>query len=94
MSAITTTMTRRGQVTIPKSYREALHLAEGDAVEWGLVDGLLVLRRIGSVADSTYAVIPPRRTPEDFDALREQYGRYRAQRVMDALESSADATST
>lgn len=91
MSEITTTMTRRGQVTIPKPYRDALRLAEGDAIAWDLVEGVLVLRRIGSVADATYAVIRPRKTPEDFEELREQYRQHRTHLVLEALESSASA---
>lgn len=89
MSEITTTITRRGQVTIPKSYRAALNLAEGDSVGWDLVAGTIILRPIGSVADATHAVIPPRSSPEDFGELREQYQEYRTQRVKRVLDESA-----
>lgn len=91
MSTITTIITRRGQVTIPKSYRDALQLEEGDVVRWDLTDGKLVLQRIGSVADATFAVVPPRRTPEDFEDLRKMYQMHRANQIVDVLESAPDA---
>ena len=89
MSTIMTTVTRRGQVTIPKPYRAALRLEEGDTVEWDLTAGQLVLRRIGSIADATHAVISPRKSPEDFGELREHYESYRAERAGRVLDDSA-----
>lgn len=90
MSEITTTVTRRGQVTIPKTYRDALQLAEGDAVGWEMVDGVLVLRPIGSVADATHAAVTPRHSPEDFDALRAAYREHRARRALANGDESDD----
>lgn len=37
-------VTRHGQVTIPKIYRDRLKISEGDAVEFVAVEGGLVLR--------------------------------------------------
>jgi len=44
----TTTLTSRGQTTIPKSIREALQLHPGDRVEFILEDDQVVLRRAGA----------------------------------------------
>jgi AbrB family looped-hinge helix DNA binding protein len=44
----TSTLTTRGQTTIPKSIREALGLQPGDRVEFTLEDERAVLRRAGA----------------------------------------------
>jgi len=44
----TSTLTSRGQTTIPKSIREALHLQPGDQVEFILEGDEVVLRRAGA----------------------------------------------
>ena len=41
----TSTLTSRGQATIPKSIRDALHLQPGDRVEFIVEDDRVVLRR-------------------------------------------------
>lgn len=41
----TSTLTSRGQTTIPKSIRDALHLHPGDRVEFILEEDQVVLRR-------------------------------------------------
>ena len=38
MSALISTMTQKGQVTIPKNVREILHLVTGDKIEFVLND--------------------------------------------------------
>lgn len=47
----TSTLTSKGQATIPKSIREALHLQPGDRVEFILEGDRVVLRR--AAADLT-----------------------------------------
>jgi AbrB family looped-hinge helix DNA binding protein len=45
---MTTTLTSKGQVTIPKKVREALHLQPGNAVEFAVnASGEVVLRKAG-----------------------------------------------
>lgn len=45
---MTTTLTSKGQVTIPKKVRDALHLQPGSAVEFAVnADGEVVLRKAG-----------------------------------------------
>jgi len=44
-----TTMTVKGQVTIPKKVRDALHLVPGDGVEFGVnPQGQIVVHKAGS----------------------------------------------
>ena len=46
---MSTTMTIKGQVTIPKKVREALRLAPGDAVDFDVnVDGEVVVHKAGA----------------------------------------------
>ncbi len=47
-SAMTTTVTSKGQVTIPKTVRDRLGILKGDAVEFQLADdGRVVFTKIG-----------------------------------------------
>jgi AbrB family looped-hinge helix DNA binding protein len=41
----TSSLTSKGQVTIPKRLREALHIQEGDSVVFELRDGEVVLKK-------------------------------------------------
>jgi AbrB family looped-hinge helix DNA binding protein len=46
---VATTMTTKGQVTIPKKVREALRLSPGDGVDFGLNrEGEVVMRKAGA----------------------------------------------
>ncbi len=39
------TVTKKGQVTIPKPYRDRLHIKEGDSLHFEVKDDVLILRR-------------------------------------------------
>lgn len=39
------TITKKGQVTIPKPFRDTLHIKEGDRLEFELRDDMLILRK-------------------------------------------------
>jgi AbrB family looped-hinge helix DNA binding protein len=59
---MSTTMTVKGQVTIPKKVRDALRLAPGDAVDFEVgQDGQIVVRKTGA---------KPRSARDRFDAAR------------------------
>jgi AbrB family looped-hinge helix DNA binding protein len=70
-----TTMTRKGQITVPAEIRKALDLHIGDKVAVSLEgeDGTLHanLRPVRSVAEMTFGVITPHKQPEDTKELRE-----------------------
>jgi AbrB family looped-hinge helix DNA binding protein len=57
-----TTLTSKGQVTIPKQIRDALDLAPGSSVEFAVNrDGELVIHKVGGQSG---------RKPDRFDAAR------------------------
>lgn len=59
-----TTLTSKGQVTIPKQIRDALHLMRGDAVEFSVNrDGEIVLQKVGATARAP-------RKKDRFEAVR------------------------
>lgn len=43
-----TTITKKGQITIPKSLREKMHLNSGDKLEWTEEDGKIILKKVRS----------------------------------------------
>jgi len=53
------TVARKGQVTIPKEFRDEFGLSEGDKVEWSREDDKIVLRPVGSVVERTYGSLGP-----------------------------------
>ena len=65
-------VTRRGQVTIPKSIREALEIKEGDLVEVSLEEGRVVLSKPG-VPEPGEPV-----GPEEYERIVEELERVRA----------------
>ena len=57
MNEQSTRVTRKGQVTIPVSIREALGLKEGDSVIWQMEDEEVTLRRGGGVVARTAGIL-------------------------------------
>ncbi len=60
------TITSKGQMTLPKSVREALGLKEGDRVLFRVLEGRAVLAKVADFLDLAGSVtVPPakRRTP-------------------------------
>ncbi len=59
---MSTTLTSKGQVTIPKQIRDALHLAPGCEVDFAVNrDGDVVIHKVGE---------RPSRKPDRFEAAR------------------------
>ncbi|MBL8472030.1 MAG: AbrB/MazE/SpoVT family DNA-binding domain-containing protein [Rhodocyclaceae bacterium] len=57
-----TTLTSKGQVTVPKQIRDALDLVPGSSVEFAVnKDGDVVIRKVGARSD---------RKPDRFEAAR------------------------
>ncbi len=80
-----TTVTRKGQITLPAEIRHALGIQEGDKVAVALVEGdeaQVVLKPVKSVAEMTYGSVTPRKQPEDFKELRRAFAEGVAESVM------------
>lgn len=78
---IATTMTKKGQVTIPKEIRDMLGLKEHDRIVFALKDGEINMKPLrGSVLDLRGSVKPKKR-PEDFDQVRAETMRARAKKA-------------
>lgn len=82
-------VTRKGQVTIPVEIRRALGIEEGDKVSFTLVesgDGVVQLRRIGSVAERTYGAARTNQPPGDVHEWRRLFEEGVAEEVEEVKE--------
>ncbi len=79
-----TTVTEKGQVTIPVDVRKALGIKPRDRVrvEYDPEQDVAVIRPLPSVVAALYGIVEPRQRPEDFRALREEFERGVAEEVM------------
>lgn len=67
----TSTITRKGQVTIPKEIRDAIGLTEGDRVFFVRRGDEIVLKVLrGNILELRGSVRPKKR-PENFETVRE-----------------------
>lgn len=67
-----TTLTSKGQVTVPKEIRDALGLKPRDKVEIFVKDGTAWLRKVDSSLDGVARGIPARDvSPEEWDEIVE-----------------------
>jgi len=79
----TSTMTRKGQVTIPKEIRDALGLTEGDRVFFVRRGDEIVLKVLrGNILDLRGSV-RARKRPENFESVRETTKRKVASKIAD-----------
>jgi AbrB family looped-hinge helix DNA binding protein len=70
-----TTLTRKGQVTIPVAVRRAMGLQPRDKVrfEYDPDGGVAVLRRASPALADGYGAVSPRTRPENFKDLRAKF---------------------
>lgn len=68
-----TTVTSKGQVTIPGELRRALNIRPKDKLAFELVDGEIRLRPAKSVVEATYGTVTPISKPEDFRKQRRDF---------------------
>jgi antitoxin PrlF len=69
MREIVTTVTERGQVTIPAEIRRRLGIKPRDKVAFAIDDTEVRLRPVQFTVESAFGSVPPLRQPEDFEAL-------------------------
>ena len=89
-----TTVTRKGQVTIPADIRRGLTLREGDKVSFSLLSGesaVILVRPVQSIAEMTYGIVASLaaegRTaePVDLNVTRELFEEEVARQAMKPL---------
>jgi AbrB family looped-hinge helix DNA binding protein len=78
---IATTITRKGQVTIPKEIREALGLKERDKMIFVLKGDEIVMRPLRGTILDLRGSVTPKDQPEDFEKVREEVKTERARSV-------------
>ncbi len=67
--ATKTSITKKGQVTIPKRIREYLGLKAKNQVEFKIEKGKVTLQPATSI-DANFGKVKPKRKPEDFTEIR------------------------
>ncbi|MBI4220051.1 MAG: AbrB/MazE/SpoVT family DNA-binding domain-containing protein [Chloroflexi bacterium] len=70
--AVRARITSKGQVTLPKTLRDALNLKKASIVEFDIRDGEAVMRPAGGGFLKRFGTVTPRRKPEDWARVREQ----------------------
>ena len=69
MIEVLTTITRKGQVTIPVQIRQAHGLLPGHRVAFVVEAGEVKIKPIKSALDRSFGAVKPRKRPEDFEEL-------------------------
>ena len=69
---IRATVTSKGQITLPKTVRDALGLQKSAVVVFEVREGEAILRPAGRGFMSRFASVPPSARPEDWGQVREK----------------------
>jgi AbrB family looped-hinge helix DNA binding protein len=82
MREIVTSLTQRGQVTVPAEVRRLLGLKSRDKVAFAIDNDQVRLVPATFTLESAYGSVKPRNRPEDFKALSRVAGEERARLKM------------
>ena len=82
MRAITTTITQRGQVTIPAEVRRVLGVKHRDKVTFTIDGGEVRLAPAAFTLESAYGSVKPSKRPEDFDEISRIAKEAKAEKTM------------
>lgn len=82
MRELETTLTQKGQVTIPLELRRAIGLKPRDKVRFELEGEVVKIRRAPSKILAGYGAVTPRKKPEDFRELRDEFEKGVAEEVL------------
>ena len=85
MAERSSTLTRKGQITIPAEFRRALHLREGDRVSLTLEDNEVRVSRRESVIDRTAGIFKAEGPPLSAEALRQRAEEVVAEDVVERM---------
>ena len=87
MAERSSTLTRKGQITIPAEFRRALHLKEGDRVSLTLEANEVRVARRGSVIERTAGIFKTDEPPLSAEALRQRAEEVIAEDVVERTRS-------
>lgn len=76
------TMTRKGQVTIPKAIRDRLGVKEGEKVLFVMRDEEVVLKVVKGTILDLRGSVRPSTSPEDFEKIRRSVKQAVAKKVV------------
>jgi len=81
MQEYETTVTEKGQVTIPQEIRRLMGLQPRDKVRFEVEGEVVKIKRASSRLLRGYGAVVPRKKPEDFHRLREEFEKGVAEEV-------------
>jgi antitoxin PrlF len=82
MREFETTITEKGQVTIPQEIRRLIGLRPRDKVRFEVEGDVVKIRRASSRLLQGYGAVTPRNKPEDFQEVREEFEKGVAKEVV------------
>ena len=85
MKQITTTITQRGQVTIPAEVRRMLGVKPRDKVAFTIEKGEVRLEPVPFSLESAYGSVKPSSKPEDFERVTQAAKDAKAEKTTRAL---------
>lgn len=88
MREFTTTITQRGQVTIPAEVRRVLGVKHRDKVAFTIEDGEVRLAPVSFTLESVYGSVKPSKKPEDFEEISRAAKDEKAERTVRELSES------
>ena len=75
------TLTSKGQTTIPNEIRKRMGLKPGDGLVYSIEGERIVIRPVKGTLLDVYASVKPKRRPEDYARLRRQARRKRSEKI-------------
>lgn len=88
MKEITTTITQRGQVTIPAEVRRVLGLKPRDKVAFTIEGNEVRLAAASFTLESAYGSVKPSKRPEDFGEISQTAKEAKAEKTIDKLRKT------
>lgn len=69
MPGMTTTITSKGQVTIPAKLRRMFGIKPKDTIAFRVKDGEIVVSRVDATVESAFGAVRPLRRPENVEQI-------------------------
>lgn len=75
------TLTSKGQTTIPNQIRKQMGLKAGDGLVYSIEGDHIVMKPVKGTLLDAYATVEPKQRPEDFSRTRRQVRGVRAKKI-------------